>query len=434
MRYLRIISVFLLTSIFVFYSCKKSVDENSSPKECKIITPHDKEEIQIGTLIPVEAKVLGFAEQVKVVFAIDSAFQIQVSEISPKITWDTQGWELGPHTVKAEAIEGESVATDMISIILVDTIVELMAPVPIISFTPNAGTTDTIFTLDASASYDQEDQSNELLFRWDFEGDGDWDTEFSMQEVYEHKYYRTGHFHITLEVMDTDGMTADTVVSLVVTHSTTPDPCEGFVTIPYGGKIYHLVPVGNQCWLKENIDIGMMIPEGEEQSDNEIIEKYCYDNDSLNCEKYGGLYMWQEMMNYFPGPWGKGICPTGFHIPNDEEWKELEGFTDSHYGSDDPEWDNTFFRGFDAGKRLKARLGWIQGGIGNNLYGFKALASGYWESGLSFAKEGEEAHFWSRSHDSGHNAIKRNLKHDKDGISRSYQWDEAALSVRCIRD
>jgi uncharacterized protein (TIGR02145 family) len=79
-------------------------------------------------------------------------------------------------------------------------------------------------------------------------------------------------------------------------------------------------------------------------------------------------------------------------------------------------------------------LGWITGGEGTNFYGFKALASGFWETSLSFTGEGEEAHFWSRSHDSGHNAVKRELNYNKDGISRSYQWDEAALSVRCIRD
>jgi len=177
-----------------------------------------------------------------------------------------------------------------------------------------------------------------------------------------------------------------------------------------------------------------MIPEVEDQGNNQLIEKYCYNNDSSKCEEYGGLYMWNEAMNYIPFQGGRGICPVGFHIPSDEEWKVLEGYVDSQYAIDDPEWENTSWRGNDAGKRLKALLSWISGGNGNNIFGFKTLAAGYWEAGISFMKVGEESHTWSSTHDSGHNAIKRGLKFDKDGISRSYHWDEAAISVRCLRD
>jgi len=64
----------------------------------------------------------------------------------------------------------------------------------------------------------------------------------------------------------------------------------------------------------------------QEQTDNTIIEKYCYNNDSANCNLYGGLYQWAEAVQYqndatnttSPSPafyrHVLGICPTGWHL------------------------------------------------------------------------------------------------------------------------
>jgi uncharacterized protein (TIGR02145 family) len=186
--------------------------------------------------------------------------------------------------------------------------------------------------------------------------------------------------------------------------------------------------------MRESLDVGMMIPSSETQADNQVIEKYCYDDDSLNCEKYGGLYSWQEMMKHSLLPGARGICPNGWHIPDDGDWKELEGFVDSQYGINDPIWDAPGFRGNDAGKRLKAQLGWMSGGNGNDLFGFRALAAGYVESENNFIGEGEAAMFWSRTGVPGGKAYKRGLRYDEDGITRAEAWKEQAFSVRCIKD
>jgi len=61
----------------------------------------------------------------------------------------------------------------------------------------------------------------------------------------------------------------------------------------------------------------------------------------------------------------RGICPPGWHLPTDEEWKVLEGAVDSQYGIGDPEWDNYYYRGFDAGTNLKSISGWYYEGNGN---------------------------------------------------------------------
>lgn len=435
-KYFLYIFFLILGTMIIMTSCKKNSDTTPAPVEmkCTIINPLNEADIQVGTIVSVEAEVSGFGSDAKVVFTIDSLHIIEVGGSPYIFLWDTK--DLLPDTIRirAEAYEGAKLVLDTITVFLIDTIIPPQPPVPIIRIIPNTGTTDTVFIFDASESYDQEDMIEDLLFRWDFDGDGEWDTEFSNKLSHEHKYSHTGHYHVSLEAMDTDSMHADTVVSLVVTHSINPDPCEGIVSIPYGGKVYHTVPVGNQCWLRENMDIGMMIAEGEVQEDNQVIEKYCYENDTANCEQYGGLYTWKEAMNHIPFQGGRGICPVGYHIPDDSEWQELEGFTDSQYEIASPVWEGEGWRGYDAGKRMKALLTWIPGGSGSNLFGFKVLAAGYWETGFSYTAMGEEAQFWGSSHDSGQNAIKRALQHDQDGTYRSYHWEEAAFSVRCIRD
>jgi len=64
-------------------------------------------------------------------------------------------------------------------------------------------------------------------------------------------------------------------------------------------------------------------------SNNGIIEKYYYENNEVYGDRFGGLYDWDEMMLYNHSDDGlagttQGICPDGWHIPADEEWKTLE--------------------------------------------------------------------------------------------------------------
>ena len=106
-------------------------------------------------------------------------------------------------------------------------------------------------------------------------------------------------------------------------------------TVYYEGKNYNTVQIGSQCWLKENLDIGTMIQGSQEQTNNGVIEKNCYNNDLRNCEKYGGLYQWAEAVQYKNGATNsnspnplftsnvQGICPNGFHIPTKEEFLTL---------------------------------------------------------------------------------------------------------------
>ncbi|MEA3479507.1 MAG: FISUMP domain-containing protein [Bacteroidota bacterium] len=115
--------------------------------------------------------------------------------------------------------------------------------------------------------------------------------------------------------------------------------CTGTPTVNYEGQVYNTVQIFNQCWLKENLNVGTMIQGTEEMTNNGIVEKYCYLNFTSYCEMYGGLYQWHEMMGYDTISGSQGICPTGWHIPSDEECKVLEGSTDSQFVIGDTEWD-----------------------------------------------------------------------------------------------
>ncbi|SOE56009.1 major paralogous domain-containing protein [Fibrobacter sp. UWT3] len=77
--------------------------------------------------------------------------------------------------------------------------------------------------------------------------------------------------------------------------------------------------------MAENLNVGEMVDGDKDQNNDSKIERYCYDNDTTNCVKYGGLYQWAEMMN-LPfecnskscadsiKPNHQGICPDGWRL------------------------------------------------------------------------------------------------------------------------
>ena len=105
--------------------------------------------------------------------------------------------------------------------------------------------------------------------------------------------------------------------------------------VSYSGQNYHTLLIGDQCWFKENLNVGTMINGSQNQTNDSVIEKYCYNNQTSNCDVYGGLYQWGEMVQYLNGasnstswnpvPTGnvQGICPTGWHLPSISDWTTL---------------------------------------------------------------------------------------------------------------
>lgn len=212
-------------------------------------------------------------------------------------------------------------------------------------------------------------------------------------------------------------------------------PCPGTPTVTYEGQTYNTIQIFSQCWLKENLNVGTMIPGIQEMADNGVIEKYCYNNEVDSCTKYGGLYQWDEIMQYIPIQGVQGICPPGWHIPADEEWKVLEGSVDSQYGIGDLIWDDNSYRGLDAGLNLKSTSEWNSGGNGIDLFGFSGLPGGTRHSDGDFYTVTFNGNWWTATDDDFNYAWQRGLASYLPGVGRGFcPWKTFGFSVRCLKD
>lgn len=88
------------------------------------------------------------------------------------------------------------------------------------------------------------------------------------------------------------------------------------------GMAQETVQIGNQVWMKQNLNVGVMIQGSQNQTNNNVVEKYCYENNEYNCSQFGGLYQWDELMQYLATS-PKGLCPNGFHVPTNAEYNAL---------------------------------------------------------------------------------------------------------------
>ncbi len=210
-------------------------------------------------------------------------------------------------------------------------------------------------------------------------------------------------------------------------------PCPEAPYIIYGGRIYNTVQIAAQCWMKENLDFGTMIPGNQEMEDNGIIEKYCFFYSEDSCEALGGLYQWEEVMAYENQPGAQGICPPGWHIPTDEEWKILEGTTDSQYPIGDSLWDQEGMRGFDAGNMLKSSSGWLGSGNGSNKSGFTARGGGMRNMFGFYTGCQRTGYYWSSSEHSDFLWV-RVFDIYGDYVNRRRDKDFFGFSVRCLKD
>ncbi len=215
-------------------------------------------------------------------------------------------------------------------------------------------------------------------------------------------------------------------------------PCPGTPTVSYEGKVYNTVQVYSQCWLKENLDVGVMIDNTLYQEDNGVIEKYCPENSEDSCAIYGGLYQWDEAMQYSTLEWSQGICPPGWHIPTDAEVFVLSGATDSQYPIGDDIWltlGGGSFHGYDCGFSLKSNMYWIEEGNGNDLFGFSLLPSGSADPMGYWYPPGLYTGLWTSS--LGPNNIKSLLRfflHSENGLERQKYRSSLGISIRCIKD
>ncbi|MBA7589536.1 hypothetical protein ES708_31621 [subsurface metagenome] len=198
-------------------------------------------------------------------------------------------------------------------------------------------------------------------------------------------------------------------------------------------EVYRIISIGSQVWMAENLNVGTYVESinsgkyHSDMSDNDTIEKYCYNNNKANCNVYGGLFDWDEMMQYNPSDNGEigttqGICPTGWHIPTVTEWDTLINYIG---GSS------------MAGGKLKetGTTHWNFPNTGaTNENGFTALPAGYRHLTGSFNQLNSYALFMSATENSSTDAWIVILNYKDFNVRRNYFYKTYGLSVRCVFD
>lgn len=193
-------------------------------------------------------------------------------------------------------------------------------------------------------------------------------------------------------------------------------PCPGVPPVTYASKTYNTVQIGTQCWLRENLDVGTMVFGSQNQTNNGTIEKYCYGNDPAKCDTFGGLYQWNEAMQYNTAGGGQGICPPGWHVPTLEEFQTLSATVNGD------------------GNALKAIGQGSLGGVGTNISGFSVLLAGERLDDGSFLQVGYSGLFWSSTQFDATFAQRLYLNNANPNINLYYPRKNYGFSIRCIKD
>ena len=210
---------------------------------------------------------------------------------------------------------------------------------------------------------------------------------------------------------------------------------------PRDGQSYKVIKIGDMTWMAENLNYY--------DKDNLSLKdkSKCYDTDvdeKVSCAVVGRHYTWAAAIDSVKlatdannpldcgngkecGLTGKvrGICPPGWHLPSEAEWKDLISFVGNNS---------------TTGKDLKTQSGWMRDGKqGTDTYGFSALPAGYIsEEGYADAV-GARAYFWSSTEICENGASFMSLFYDKDDVSMrvscGYEMTkDCGISVRCIKD
>jgi uncharacterized protein (TIGR02145 family) len=199
------------------------------------------------------------------------------------------------------------------------------------------------------------------------------------------------------------------------------------------GNTYKTVEIGSQTWMAENLKT-------TKYSDNTSIPNvtsnsawiklttpgYCwYNNDeTTNKPTYGALYNW------YTAKTGK-LCPTGWHVPTDAEFKTLE----MSLGMTQVQADGTLWRGTDQGTQMKNTTGWKTGENGTNTSGFSALPGGYrYHLDGAFNNVGELGYWWCSNESGPTFGNYRRLDGSSDGVYRDGTLKAAGKYIRCVKD
>jgi uncharacterized protein (TIGR02145 family) len=178
----------------------------------------------------------------------------------------------------------------------------------------------------------------------------------------------------------------------------------GAFTDPRDGKVYKTIKIGTQTWMAENLQY---------KTSGGIWE---YDLDDSIAKIYGRLYNWNT---------AKSVCPTGWHLPGDDEWTTLINYL----GGDK----------VASGKLKEAGTAHWKAPNTNatNESGFTALPGGYrfnYRFDVTFESLGSVCYFWSSTRSDASSAWSRRLSNIGIDCGRGGDGEQHGFSVRCLKD
>jgi len=233
-------------------------------------------------------------------------------------------------------------------------------------------------------------------------------------------------------------------------HQDTSSFSCGEIVTDIDGNTYNTIQIGNQCWFSENLKTtkyndGATITKETNETiwANLTTESYCwYNNDSIAYFTiYGALYNWYVASS------GK-ICPQGWRIPSDQDWKTLE----MEIGMTQAETNGLNWRGTDEGRKLKScrTVNYPLGGICNTTihprwnenathygmdnYNFNGLPAGYRLPNGPFNSMGSMGAWWATDSYDTSRALFRLLRYYNSGVHRHYYSKNYGFSIRCIKE
>jgi uncharacterized protein (TIGR02145 family) len=180
---------------------------------------------------------------------------------------------------------------------------------------------------------------------------------------------------------------------------------------------YKTVRIGEQEWLAENFAYLPYICPSDAANCGVWVYNYSGTNvseakETLEYKKFGGLYSWES---------AKELAPDGWHLPSDEEWKELE----RHLGIETSDIDNKTWRGpNNEANRLK----------GKGDTGLNVIFGGWMTDYGKFNFIEEHANFWCSTEVDSERGFERLIGANNGKIGRDAGNKGCGFSVRYIKD
>jgi uncharacterized protein (TIGR02145 family) len=215
------------------------------------------------------------------------------------------------------------------------------------------------------------------------------------------------------------------------------------------GNTYNTVNIGSQVWMKENLKTTKykdgtaisLIADSAAWKTSTTGAYAWYKNTDINTgNPYGALYNWYAVNT------GK-LCPTGWHVPSEDEWAILENFLISNGFNYDGTTNGDRESNNKIAKSLADINDWVftilEGRVGNTDYpakrnatGFTAVPAGYRDFYGSFSWRSYDGAWWSSSEivPGATTVYMRQINFDYSNVLRAHYEKYYGLSVRCVKD